>query len=85
MNKINELVNANSIATLCILADILAYTNILQTFLQGARLNFLELPGKVDKLLKCLRLKASNPELPETSNFAGLQDFFDIASNSAEA
>ena len=53
-----ELVQEKNTATLCFLADILKSTNVLQTSLQGSRLNFLEIKPAVENLLKILRSKA---------------------------
>ena len=76
---IQQLTNPNDVASLCILADILESTNSLQTFLQNAHLNFLELPSRVDELLDTLKEIQENPCRPN-SNFAKLDSFLQIAS-----
>ena len=45
------------IATLFFLTDVLKSTNVLQMILQGSRLNFVEIPTEVQKLIDTLRLK----------------------------
>ena len=54
-----------------------------QTILQGACLNFLQIPVEVNKLLNTLRSKADQPMEPPTCYFAKLNDFNDISSRSA--
>ena len=81
----DALVKPKSIAMFCFLTDILYSTNSLQTFLQGARLNFLQLPREVDKLISCLELKAENPRHPAGCYFDRLRNFIEIASQSAGA
>ena len=76
---IQQLVTPDTIASMCILADILESTNSLQVFLQHAHLNFLDLPAKVDELLTTLELIRENPCRP-TSNFGDLDKYLEIAS-----
>jgi len=79
----DELVKPKMIATLCFLTDVLESTNVLQTFLQGARLNFLQLPSEVNKLVVILQNKIDHPEHPAGCYFGKLPEFFEIASRSA--
>ena len=65
----DDLVKPKTIATLCFLADILKSTNILQTALQGARLNFLQIPQSVDRLVTTLHKKSKNPKEPKGCYF----------------
>ena len=60
----DSLVQPNMIATLCFLTDVLKSTDILQAILQGSRLNFVQIPTGVQKLIDTLRLKAENPMQP---------------------
>ena len=76
----DELIQPNVIATMCFLADVLQSTNMLQTILQGACLNFLQIPVEVNKLLNTLRSKADQLMEPPTCYFAKLND---ISSRSA--
>ena len=79
----DDLVKPKTITTLCFLADILKSTNILQTVLQGARLNFLQIPQSVDRLVTTLHEKSENPKEPKGCYFGRLQEFLDIAARSA--
>ena len=71
------------IATLCFFADVIKSTNALQTYMQGARLNWYQIPKEIEKLKKFLSDKADDPSLPSTSYFGQLQKYLDIASRSA--
>ena len=71
----DDLVKPKTIVTLCFLADILKSTNILQTVLQDARLNFLQIPQSHEK--------SENPKEPKGCYFGRLQEFLDIAARSA--
>ena len=53
-----NLVKSDNKATLCFLAVVIATTNVLQTVLPGAKLNFLQLPSAVQKLIHVLEAKA---------------------------
>ena len=79
----DDLVEPKNIAMLCFLADVLKSTNALQTTLQGSRLNFLDIPPAVDKLIAALKKKAENPEEPSGGYFSRLNEFLEIASKSA--
>ena len=74
-----ELTEPETVATLCFLSDVMQCTNSFQVFLQHARLNFLDLPGKVKELTDKLDLIKSDPCRPN-SNFAKLDTFLDVAS-----
>ena len=65
--------------SLCFLTDILKSTNVLQTILQGARLNFLKIPNPVANLVQTLQRKSDHPEEPKGCCFGRLQEFFDVA------
>ncbi|CAB3982735.1 Hypothetical predicted protein [Paramuricea clavata] len=65
---------------MCFLADVLQSTHTLQIILQGARLNFFQIPVEVNKLLNTLKSEADQPMEPPTCYFAKLDDFNDIAS-----
>ena len=80
----DDLIKPNMIATISFLTDVLASTNALQTFLQGERLNFLQLPAKVERLITALRAIAANPMSPRLY-FSRIQEFINIASQSAGA
>ena len=71
------------IATLCFLADVIKSTNTLQTYLQGARLNWYQIPREIARLIKTLTDKGDNPSQPPTSYFGQLQRYLDIAKQSA--
>ena len=53
----DELIKSKTIATLCFLADVLGATNKLQKVLQGAQLNFIQVPVAVNKLIATLEEK----------------------------
>ena len=74
-----ELTEPEIVATLCFLSDVMQCTNSFQVFLQQARLNFLDLPGKVKELTDKLNLIKCDPCRPN-SNFAKLDSFLDVAS-----
>ena len=74
-----ELVKAETVATLCFLSDVLECTNSLQVFLQTARLNFLDLLFQVKKVTDKLELVKSDPCGNDSSNFARLDSFLEIA------
>ena len=57
----DELIKPSTIATISFLVDVLTSTNMLQTFLQGERLNFLQLPAEVERLITALKAIAANP------------------------
>ena len=80
----DDLIKPNMIATISFLTDVLANTNALQTFLQGERLNFLQLPAEVERLITALRAIAANPMSPRLY-FSRIQEFINIASQSAGA
>ena len=56
----DSLVKKNFIAALCFLTDVLLSTNELQKFLQGSRLNFMQIPSKVSSLINDLKAKQPN-------------------------
>ena len=71
------------IATLCFLADVIKSTNVLQTYMQGARLNWYQIQNGISKLKSFLADKAKEPSEPKTSHVGQLQKYLDIASKSA--
>ena len=71
------------IATLCILCEVIKFTNCLQTFLQAARLNWCDIPRVLDTLKDHLQAKIENLAHPPTSYFAQVQEFIDIARKSS--
>ena len=73
-----ELVKAETVATLCFLSDVSECTNSLQLFLQTARLNPLDLPFQVKKVTDKLELIKSDPFGNDNSNFARLDSFLEI-------
>ena len=81
----DSLLQSNMIAILCFLTDVLKSTNVLQTILQGSRLNFVEIPAEVQKLIDTLRLKAENPMQTAGCYFSKIFDFLEIVSKSSEA
>ena len=70
----DSLVKPEMIATLCFLTDVILLTNKLQVFLQGARLNFVELPAQVNQLIADLREKLRCPEAPG-SYFSKVEEY----------
>ena len=74
-----ELVKAETVATLCFLSDVLECTNSLKIFLPTARLNFLDLPFQAKKGTDKLELIKSDPCGNDSSNFARLGSFLEIA------
>ena len=76
----DELVREKNIVTLCFLADILKSNNVLQTILQGSRLNFLEIkPASCENLLKILRSKAEARNSQDGCYYSKLSYIIDIA------
>ena len=71
------------IATLCILYNVIKFTNSLQTFLQAAQLNWCDIPKVLNTLKDNLQAKIENPAHPPTSYFARVQEFIDIARKSS--
>ena len=71
----DELILPRMIVTLCILCDVIKFTNSLQTFLQTARLDWCDIP----RVLNTLKAKIENPAHLPTSYFARVQEFIDIA------
>ena len=78
----DELIEPRMIATLCILWDVIKFTNSLQTFLQAARLNWCDIPRVLNTLKDNLQAKIENPAHPPTSYFAWVQEFIDITRKS---
>ena len=70
------------IATLCILCDLINFTNSLQTFLQAACLNWCDIPTVLNILKDNLQVKTENPAHPPTSYFVQVQEFINIARKS---
>ena len=70
------------IPTLCILCDVINFTNSLQTFLQAAHLNWCDIPTVLNILKDNLQAKIENPAHPPTSYFAQVQEFINIARKS---
>ena len=79
----DNLIKPITIATLCILADLLVMTNSMQRFLQSSRLNFVEIPKEKEKLIEILKTKYDSPSAPEMSYFGKLEPFLNITSRSA--
>ena len=79
----DNLIKPITIATLCILTDVLSMTNSMQRFLQSSRLSFVEIPKEKEKLIEKLKAKYDSPSSPETSYFGKLESFLNIASQSA--
>ena len=71
------------IITLCILCDVIKFTNSLQTFLQAARLNWCDIPRVLNTLKDNLQAKIENPAHPPTSCFARVQEFIDSTRKSS--
>ena len=80
---LQQLTHPETGATLCFLSDVIDSTNSLQVFLQHAHLNFLELPSKVDSLIKVLELIQEDPCRPD-SNFEKLDKFLEVASKTEQ-
>ena len=51
---------------------------VLQTILQGVRLNFFKIPNVVANLIETLQRRSDHPEEPKGSYFGRLQEFFDV-------
>ena len=71
------------ISTLCILCDVIKFTNSLHTFLHAAPLNWCDIPRVLNTLKDNLQAKIENPAHPPTSYFARVQEFIDIARKSS--
>ena len=71
------------IATLCILCSIIKCINSLQVYLQGARLNWCDVPRELNNVLQTLQLKAEQPSEPKSSYFGRIEQFIGIAKKSA--
>ena len=71
------------IITLCILCDVIIFTNSLQTFLQAAGLNCCDIPRLLNTLKDNWQPKIENPAHPSTSYFAQVQEFIDITRKSS--
>ena len=65
------------IATLCILWDVIKFTNSLQTFLQAARLNWCDIPRVLNTLKDNLQATIENPAHLPTTYFAHTQELID--------
>ena len=52
---------------------------VLQTILQGVRLNFFKIPNVVANLIETLQRRSDHPEEPKGSYSGRLQEFFDVA------
>ena len=68
---------------LCFLPNIFKSTKLLQTILQGSRLNFLQILPELEKLVGTLKLKAEKLEEPQGCYFSHLEEFIFVASKSA--
>ena len=79
----DKLIKSRMIATLCILCDVIKFTNSLQTFLQVARLNWCDIPRVLNILKDNLQAKIENPAHPPTSYFAWVQEFIGITRKSS--
>ena len=80
---IDELVAPGVIATLCILCKIIKCTNSLQVYLQGACLNWCDVPRDLNNVLQTLQLKAERPSKPKSLYFGRIEQFIGIARKSA--
>ena len=58
----DNLIKPITIATLCILTDVLSMTNSMQRFLQSSRLSFVEIPKEKEKLIEKLKAKYDSPQ-----------------------
>ena len=76
----DSLIKTKVIAALCFLTDVLLSTNELQKFLQGSRLNFMEILSVVNTLIEKLKAKRENPALLHRCYYNKLEEFFDISS-----
>ena len=79
----DNLIKPITIATLCVLTDILLMTNSMQKFLQSSRLNFVEIPKEKEKLIEKLQAKYDSPSSPDNSYFGKLESFLKVATQSA--
>ena len=79
----DNLIKPITIATLCILRDVLLMTNSMQRLFQSSRLDFVEIPKEKEKLIEKLKAKYDSPSSPETSYFGKLESFLNIGSPSA--
>ena len=71
------------IATVCILCDVIKFTNSLQTSLQAAQLNWCDIPRVLNTLKDDWQAKIENPVHPRSSYFAQVQEFIHIARKSS--
>ena len=74
----DELVAPRMIGTLCILCNIRC-SNSLQVYLQGACLNWCEVPRELNNVLQSLQLKAEQPSEPKSSYFGCIEQFIGIS------
>ena len=81
----DNLVKTKIIVALCFFTDVLLSTNKLQKFLQGSRLDFMEIPSVVNTLIEKLKAKRENPALSQGCYYSKLEEFFDISSRSEGA
>ena len=79
----DELVAPRMIANLCILCNIIKCTNSLQAYLQGAHLNWCDVPRELNNVLHTLQLKAKQPSKPKSSYFGHIEQLIGIAKKSA--
>ena len=83
MGLTDELVASRTIVALCNLCDIIRCTNSLQEYLQGARLNWCDVPKELNNVLQSLQLKAKQPSKPKSWYFGRIEQFIGIAKKSA--
>ena len=71
------------IATQYILCDIVKCTSSLQVYLQGAHLNWCDVPRELSNVLQTIQLKAEQPSEPKPSYFGRIEQFIGIGKKSA--
>ena len=69
----------DTVASLSFLARVMECTHALQVFIHGARLNFLDLPSKMQKVFEKIEQIKSDPTSNTSSNFAKSEFFFGVA------
>ena len=79
----DELIKPQMTTTLCILCDIIKFTNSLPTFLQAARLNWCDMSRVLNTLKDNLQAKIENQAHSPTSYFVQVQEFINIARKSS--
>ena len=74
----DQLIDPQMVAIICLLADVIKSTNLLQLRLQASHLNFLDIPPMVAKLIDSLEEKKANLDSPGDSFYSRLSQFLGV-------